>query len=155
MHPLQHSYESDHYEGHSHHHGGHTYHKHTVHFIPIPIVHHPVEHHDRHEKKDVNSWIWPLLIATFLPIILSAILLPLALILLTNLFMLLSQIISGFGTNQGGGNLVPVFPPGTGGGGTNTNTGRRKRGVNDHQINVSLDRIHQYLVKAIQQYDKE
>lgn len=73
--------------------------------IPYPVIHvkHIKHHHQDHHKNDVSYWIYGLLAAALLPILLGALLLPLGLLFALNLFTLLAVLGPG-----GGGTFIPV-----------------------------------------------
>lgn len=86
VHPTYHTY---HHNDYHHHHippplpvRHLTHSKHL--YLPIPI-----QHSTGTKKHDFSVWIWPLVFIIILPLVLGAILLPLALVFLMNLIFLL------------------------------------------------------------------
>lgn len=80
------------YHHHSYHHNDHHHHtppvRHSSHskhlYLPIPI-----QQPTGPKKYDFSFWVWPLIFIIILPLVLGAILLPLALVFLMNLIFLL------------------------------------------------------------------
>jgi hypothetical protein len=79
-------HHDEHYE---HPHFSYKSHAPTVQYIPIPYCHH--DHHVQSKKKEI-SLIWPLIILglLFLPLLVGALLLPLAFLFISNIIQLLS-----------------------------------------------------------------
>jgi hypothetical protein len=62
----------------------------SIQYVPIPYCHH--DHHDHHHKKKEISLVWPLIFLglLFLPLLLGALLLPLAFIFISSIIQLLT-----------------------------------------------------------------
>lgn len=87
--PAYHVAASSYHDDHEHSHYTPTY-KH-VQYVPIPYCHHDSHHHEHHKKKEI-SLIWPLIFLglLFLPLLLGALLLPLAFLFISNIIQLLN-----------------------------------------------------------------
>ncbi|XP_015794855.1 uncharacterized protein LOC107371316 [Tetranychus urticae] len=130
------------------HHGfGDSHGKSKVHYIPMPypypVVHMKhIKHHQEHHNNDVSSWVWGILLAALLPILLGALLLPLGLLFGLSLLTLLA-VAGGAG---GGGTFIPIN-----GTGTAVPAGRRKRSISpelwDREL---LDAIESFILDCIQ-----
>lgn len=61
-----------------------------IQYVPIPYCHHDM-HHEHHKKKEI-SLVWPLIFLglLFLPLLLGALLLPLAFLFISNIIQLLN-----------------------------------------------------------------
>lgn len=130
------------------HHGHHTMHEehhhhdphHKVHFVPVPYCHHDLK---EHKKKEI-SLIWPLIILglLFLPLLLGALLLPLAFMFISNIIQLI--------------NLLSRIPLTTT---AQPTTGRRKKRslqsfLSHPEIAAQIDDIAERLEESLQKFIK-
>ena len=85
--PAYHVAASSYHDDHEHSHYPTLKH---IQYIPIPYCHHDMHHHE-HKKKEI-SLIWPLIFLglLFLPLLLGALLLPLAFLFISNIIQLLN-----------------------------------------------------------------
>ncbi|XP_025017865.1 uncharacterized protein LOC112539511 [Tetranychus urticae] len=160
-HPDKQEHKHDHNHNHNHEHK-HHYHvtktktKHIHHVtVPIPYPvhikvqkHHKHHHHDhKSNQKDIKPWL--LIAAIGLPLLLGALLLPLALLFLTTLVTLFAALAGGGGAGGifgnggfGGATLIPI---------TTTTTGGRHRRSTELKIydSQSLDALYILIMEGI------
>ena len=134
--PAYHVAASSYHDDHEH---GYPSMKH-IQYVPIPYCHHDMHHHEHHKKKEI-SLIWPLIFLglLFLPLLLGALLLPLAFLFISNIIQLL--------------NLLQRFQqqpaqPAQGG-------RRKRRATSPHplvqkQVDSIADRLHRSLQRFFQ-----
>lgn len=144
-------YPEYHSVGHLGHHGHHAMHEtehhhthhdphHRVHFVPVPYCHHELK---EHKKKEI-SLIWPLIILglLFLPLLLGALLLPLAFMFISNIIQLI--------------NLLSRIPLTTT---AQPTTGKRKKRslqsfLSHPEIAAQIDDIAERLEESLQKFIK-
>lgn len=111
-----------------------------IQYVPIPYCHHEM-HHEHHKKKEI-SLIWPLIFLglLFLPLLLGALLLPLAFLFISNIIQLIN-LFQRLQTQQ-----QPAAAQGT---------GRKKRSASNHPlIDQQIDSITNRLERSLEKFIK-
>lgn len=112
-----------------------------IQYVPIPYCHHDMHHHEHHKKKEI-SLIWPLIFLglLFLPLLLGALLLPLAFLFISNIIQLLN-LLQRFQTQ------APAAAPAAG--------RRKKRSITTHPVvQQQIDSIADRLDHSIEKFFK-
>lgn len=152
--PDKHEHKHEHNHEHKHHYHVTKTKKEHIHHVTVPVpypihikVHRHYKHHQHHDSKNNYNNIAPFAIAAAvgLPLLLGALLLPLALLFLTTIATLLAALAGGNGIFGGNGaTLIPVTAATTSG-------GRLKRSATSEWIHdeQKLDSLYNFIMGCI------